>query len=157
MLYRGSFLAIAIAILIAGGVGNHFKLPFAEGYSTNTSKLTTMAFNVSYSEDDGNASPITSSFLFPYLITVVRIFVVAICLFTKSWSSQSFQDAGCLLWHYMHFSFSTEVHDSLKCNIIMLIHAAVPFNRKNIHIAPDGVLATTISFFMLPNYASVLI
>ncbi|KAL5473612.1 hypothetical protein EMCRGX_G028116 [Ephydatia muelleri] len=54
VLYRGSFLVIGVAILVAGGVGSHFKLSFAEGNTTNASsvcsEVTTMMFNVGYPE-----------------------------------------------------------------------------------------------------------
>ncbi|KAL5467553.1 hypothetical protein EMCRGX_G031802 [Ephydatia muelleri] len=36
VLYRGSFFLVASIILIAGGIGSHFKLPLAEGNTTNT-------------------------------------------------------------------------------------------------------------------------
>ena len=54
VLYRGSFLVIGVAILVAGGVGSHFKLSFAEGIPPNASndcsEVATMVFNLSYPE-----------------------------------------------------------------------------------------------------------
>ncbi|KAL5467554.1 hypothetical protein EMCRGX_G031804 [Ephydatia muelleri] len=62
VLYRGSFYLVASIILIAGGIGSHFKLPLAEGNTTNTtscgerSMLNTTVLFSSGLPDNGDAT-----------------------------------------------------------------------------------------------------
>ena len=62
VLYRGSFFLVASIILIAGGIGSHFKLSLVDGNSTNTTSCgersvpsTTVLFSASL-PDNGDGT-----------------------------------------------------------------------------------------------------